>query len=94
MPATLDEVTDALIENADFEEVNSLSKAKAFISAANRYFILQPASASDQGSSLSMGFAQVQTLLARAQSWVKASSSATAADSRVRFLSAGEGFRR
>lgn len=74
MAATLDQVIDSLLDNADFEETGSASKARAFITAANRYFILQPQSASDQGSSLSMGLPQIQALMSRAQAYVAANS--------------------
>ena len=74
MAATLDEVIDSLLDNADFEETGSASKARTFITAANRYFILQPQSASDQSSSLSMGLPQVQALMQRAQAYVSANS--------------------
>ena len=94
MAATIDEVIDDLLDNADFEESASLSKARTFITAATRYLILTPASQSDQGSSLAMGLQQIQSLLSRATAFVNSNDTASAAGSRVRFLSAGEGFRR
>ena len=94
MAATIDEVIDDLLDNADFEQADSVAKARTFITAANRYFILTPASQSDQGSSLAMGLAQIQSLLNRATAFVKQSSTSTAATSHVRFLTFSEGFRR
>lgn len=93
MAATIDEVIDALSDNADFEEVGSVAKARAFITAANRFLILTPSSQSDQGSSLSMGLPQVQSLLASARAYVTQADNSSAATSRVRFLSAREGWR-
>jgi len=91
MPATLDEVIDSLLDNADFEEVNSLSKAKAFVTAATRFFILVPQTAADQqGCSQSMSVQQIENLMERARSYV--STNNTAASS-VRFLGVGEDFR-
>lgn len=93
MAATIDEVIDALSDNADFEEVGSVAKARAFITAANRFLILTPSSQSDQGSSLSMGLPQVQSLLASARAYVTQADQSSAMTSRVRFLSAREGWR-
>lgn len=94
MAATIDEVIDALLDNADFEESDSLAKARTFATAATRWLILSPASQSDQGSSMSMGLAQIENLLGRARAYISQSEATTAAASSVRFLSAAEGFRR
>lgn len=93
MAATIDEVIDELLDNADFEESNSVSKARSFITAANRFFILTPASQSDQGSSLAMGLAQIQSLLQSAHSFVSQADTSSSDTSRVRFLSARSGWR-
>lgn len=93
MAATIDEVIDALLDNADFEESDSLTKARTFITAANRYFILTPANQADQGSSMAMGLTQIQALLNRATAFVKNSAATSVQNSSVRFLSVSEGFR-
>ena len=90
---TIDEVIDELLTNADFEASNSVAKARAFITAANRFLIMTPASQSDKGASLSMGLAEIRSLLNAARSFVNQSSTDSAATSRVRFLSAREGWR-
>lgn len=94
MAATFDQVADALLDNADFEESNSVTKARAFITAGTRYFVLQPASASDQASAMSMGLSQIQDMMARASAFIRQSEATSSATSSVRFLSAAEGFRR
>jgi hypothetical protein len=88
---TLTEVQDALIENADFEEVASVTKAKAFITAAKRYFILAPNSSSKEGASLSLNIQQVENLMRRAQDYVRANDTAnnSSARPRVNFLGVG-----
>lgn len=93
MAVSIDTVIDALLDNADFEASNSVSKARAFITAANQFFILTPASQSDQGSSLSMGLAEIRNLLVAARSFVAQASTDSADTSRVRFLSARQGWR-
>ena len=93
MPATLDEVYDALVDNADFEEVASVAKAKLFATAASRFLILSPQSQSDQGSSLTMSVAQIENLLKRARGYIDQNASG-ASNANVRFLSASQGFRR
>jgi len=69
---TLAEVTVELIDNADFEEVGSLSKAKAFATAATRWFILAPQSSSKEGASLSLNTQQIENLLKRARLYIEA----------------------
>lgn len=94
MAASINEILDALSDNADFEETQSVTKARAFITAATRYLVLSPQSQSDQGSSLTMNSAQVESLMQRARAFIASVGASSSATSRVRFLSAGEGFRR
>ena len=93
MAATIDEILDALSDNADFEEVGSVARARSFITAARRFLSL-PSSQSDQGSSLVYTPQVVQQEMAIARQYVAANQTPTAATSQVRFLSASEGFRR
>lgn len=93
MATTIDSVIDELIDTADFEEVSSVTKAKAFISAANRYFILSPQQQSDEGSSLTMNSQQIENLLKRARYYVEVNATGRSSTN-VKFLSAAEGFRR
>lgn len=90
---TLQDLRDALWDNADFEEVGSVTKAKAYITAATRWLALEPASQSDQGSSLAFAPAQVERIMQRARAFVAANNNSSASTSGVRFLSAGQGFR-
>jgi len=90
MAATIDQVIDALLDNADFEAVNSVSKANAFVTAAVRYFILVPSSQSDQGSAMAISPATIENLLTRARLFVAANRTPSGG---VRFLSVGGGFR-
>lgn len=86
---TLDQVITALTTNADFEEVGSVAKAKAFVTAAKRWLILAPASASKEGSSLSMNPQQVENLLKRAQDYVVANDTTGNRRPGARCLAAG-----
>jgi hypothetical protein len=90
MAATIDEVIDALLDNADFEAAQSVSKANLFVSAAVRYFILTPQSQSDQGSSMAISVAQIENLMNRARNFISANQTPSSA---VRFLSVSGGFR-
>jgi len=72
MAATLDQIIDALLDNADFEETSSTTKAAAFVTAAKRYLILMPANASDSGTSQAMNPAQVERMMQRAQAMIAA----------------------
>lgn len=89
MAADIDEVTNDLLDAADFEEQGSVAKAKAFITHATRYLILHPTSQSDQGTSMAIDPKTVESLLIRAREFVSGRQGA-----KVRFLSASEGFRR
>jgi hypothetical protein len=83
-----------LLEYADFEEVASVARAKLFVTAANRWLILRPTSASNQSSSLSMDTTKVENLLKRALDYVAANATtAGGAASSVRFLGAGTNYR-
>lgn len=91
MAATYTSVVDALSDNADFEEVGSVTKAKAFITAANRFFILVPEETRDhEGHSARMSIPAIQELLQRARSFV-ATQDVNNTGSRV--LHPGDGFR-
>ncbi|MEM1224602.1 MAG: hypothetical protein AAGJ40_02835 [Planctomycetota bacterium] len=96
MATTLDEVYESLDANADFEEVGSVAKAKAFATAATKFLFLSPQSQADQGSSMTISVQQVENLLHRARAFVDGYGTDGAVSSRggVRFLSASEGFRR
>ena len=87
MAATFDEAVDAYLNNADFEESASLSKARAFITACVRLSVLLPSSASDQGSSQAFDIADIRANKERAQVFV----SANAQGSSVRFLDVNTG---
>jgi hypothetical protein len=93
MACTIDEVYDDLLNNADFEELSSVTKARAFATAAKRFLILSPQQQTDQGSSMTISVNQIENLLRRAQQFIEQSNRSAAGGS-VRFLSAAEGFRR
>lgn len=89
-------IITALCDNADFEEVDSLTKAQAFVTAATRYLILSPQSSSGEGVSMSLSVAQIENLLTRARMFVemKRSAGGMGGSPRVRVLVFREGFRR
>jgi hypothetical protein len=92
MAATTDEILDAFSDNADYEETQSLPKARAFVTACVRLIGVIPQSQSDQGSSVAYSIPQVQALMQRAQNWIVANQ--TSAGGRVAFYSVnGGGFR-
>ena len=92
MAATLESIIDDLLDNADFEEAASLSKAQAFATAAKRFLILCPANSTQNGNSLSMNPGQVSKLLERADSFI--ASNNPAAGSRVKYYGFSSGSRR
>lgn len=90
--ATLSDAVSDMVDNVDFEEVGSVAKARAFITAANKYLILKPTQqSSHDGSSLSWDVSRVEGLLARARDYV--STNSTGGSGTVRFLGVSNGFR-
>ncbi len=87
------DVESDLLEYADFEEVGSVARAKLFITAANRWLILRPSSASNQSSSLSMDTTKVENMLKRAQAFVAANDSSGGGLGGAKFLHPGGFFR-
>ena len=90
---TNQELRDALHDNADFEETSSVTKARAYITAAVRFLSLEPVNQSDQGSSLQYAAQQINDQLKRARAFVAANDASSFPTSRVRFFSTDE-FRR
>jgi len=86
MTFAIADIETDLLTYADFEEVASVSRARLFVTAANRWLILRPDSASNQGSSLSIGKTFVESMLKRAQNYIAANATGTAGS--VKFLSA------
>ena len=91
-PMTIATVETDLLTYADFEEVGSVARAKLFMTAAKKWLILRPESASNQSSSLSMGKQAVEQMLQQARTYVQANDSSPTA-SRIRFLEPGGSFR-
>jgi hypothetical protein len=87
------DIESDLLDYADFEELGSVSRAKSFITAANRWLILRAETASNQSSSLSIGKSFVQDMLKRAQDFVAANDSGSGSAGGVRFLGVGSNFR-
>lgn len=61
---------EAVMVYADFEEVGDVSRARKFITAANRYLIVNPVSQSEHGGSLTSAVSQIENILRRAQAYV------------------------
>lgn len=82
-----------LLDYADFEEVASVGRARLFITAAKRWLILRADSASNQGSSLTIGKSFVEAMMKRATEYVAANATVNGASGRTRFLGTGASFR-
>ena len=72
MAVSLDTILDNLLDNADFEEVGSVSKAQAFATAANQYLIAVPKSQSEDSASITVDPAEIRRLADRARSFIRA----------------------
>lgn len=88
------DIEEDLVEYADFEEVGSVARARLFATAAKRWLILRPDSASNQSSSMSIGKSYVMEMLKRAQEYISANADTSAGgQGGVRFLGVGGDFR-
>ena len=83
---TVTAASAAVLLNMDFEEVASVSKAKAFISAAKAWLFLTPESASDSSSAVTVGRDQLRKDISRAQDYVDAFDIDSAAGSKVSYF--------
>lgn len=72
-----DDVNDALLEYSDYRETGSLSRAKAYVTAATRWLAFA-GSSSNQGSSLSMNVQQIADELKEAKAFVAANTAGQA----------------
>ena len=72
MAVSYQEAFDAYLNNADFEESSSLSKAKAFVTACVQLAVLLPSSSSFQGSAQSFDVASIKSAQTRALDWIQA----------------------
>lgn len=80
------DVTQTLLDNADFREVGSVSKAKLFATAAVRWLILRPSSTSGGGYSIQLNAEYVERMKNIAQAYIDANDTTNASASGVRFL--------
>lgn len=93
MAYTLATIEENLSEYADFEETESLSRAKSFVTWAKRWLIQYPKNQEDQHSVLTMSPDKVNVLLESAQRFVAEHAAANSnTNSRVRYFSV-ENFR-
>ena len=70
---TLAEIESQLADLADFEEVNSVSRAKSFVTWARRWLIQYPRRQEDELSVLEMDPQSVRSLLAQAELFISQS---------------------
>lgn len=94
MPApTITEILDDLADYADYEEVNSVARARTYMTACRRFLAL-PSSSAEQGSSAGYTPQLIQQELEFARRWVAQNDTSSRSRGGSRFLSAKDGFRR
>jgi len=91
--ATLESILDDLNDYSNYEEVGSVARANSFITAARRFLAL-PSSSSEQGSSTGYTLEVIAEEIRVARAYVAANATTTANNSRVTFLSVGQGYHR
>lgn len=70
MATTFDEARDAYLDNADYAEAGSVSKARAFVTACRRLKVLLPRVSAENGSRAEFDPQQLQKELEAAQGYV------------------------
>lgn len=70
MATTFEEAHEAYLDNADYAEAGSVSKARAFVTACRRLKVLLPRVSAENGSRSEFDPQQLQNELAAAQSFV------------------------
>ena len=86
---TLADIESDLLDYADFEEVNSVARARSFVTAAKRWLILRADSASSQSQSMSIGKGYVESMMKRADAFITANASNSNGGGSTRFLHIG-----
>lgn len=81
-------IEQALLDNADYDETKSVTKARAFVTAARRWLILSPQSSANQSSSMSWDTATIRDMMAAANTFVSVNSAQS-----VRHFAASRSFR-
>lgn len=90
---TVTEILDNLADYADYEEVNSVARARTYMTACRRFLAL-PSSSAEQGSSAGYTPQLIQQELDFARRWVAQNDTSSRSQGGSRFLSAKDGFRR
>lgn len=94
MAVEIDAVIEALVDNADWQETNSVAKARLFVTAAKRFLILSPQSSQQPGGfQMTMSVQQIKQMLDEASSFVTSQGSANDGGASVRILGVRHGFR-
>lgn len=90
---TLATIQQTLLDSADYAVQRSVTKAKAFVTAATQMLIVLPQSSANQATSVAYSVDQIRQLKNEAEEWLKANDPAQNASTSTRFLSV-EGFRK
>ncbi len=70
MAVDTDAIENAFNDNADYHETNSVSKARAFVSACRRFCAFIPTSTMKGPNSVSIGISEVRMLMKDAEDWL------------------------
>jgi hypothetical protein len=98
MAIDISAIMQSIHDNADWAEARSLTKAKAFATAARRYLMLTPQQSSQPGGfSTTLGAQQIKEMLDEANEFINANTSADGSDTSgsatVRLMGVRHGFR-
>ena len=87
---TLASVQQTMLDNADYSNPASVTKARLYVIACERYRILFPSASSGGGTSVAYDLNQISAMQAKAEAFIRANSSPSG---RVKFLSVSDDFR-
>lgn len=94
MANSIDDIIAALLDNADWQSDNNIAKAKLFVAAAKKFFILSPQSSTSPGGfQMSMSVQQIKQLHDEASSFIVSNSESASGGASVTIMGARHGFR-
>ena len=83
---TYSEAMAAYIDNADYEEDESVSKAKAFITACRQLLVLLPQKSALDGTNIEHDLKNIADEMQNARNWLAANDTSTSGRTRPRFF--------
>jgi hypothetical protein len=80
---TLQEIRDAYLANAGYEEANDITMARAFVTACRQLLIALPSNMASDGQSASHQINEIRQAMQAAREWINSQAQQTTGNARV-----------